>query len=103
MFHGVPFGAKAWTICRDPDTDRPVYEADAIVCGHCGKTKFACDPVTKAPLPASSVYQHCPHCHNLLCAKCHNAMRQNGAVCSTFIDKVDEQERRFAEMRARTG
>lgn len=80
-----------WTICNNIDSDRPAYEADLLVCKHCGKTVFMCHAVTKKPLPASAVAERCNVCSEKICGRCKNDMR-DGAVCRHFIDKIDAME-----------
>lgn len=80
-----------WTICNNWGSDRPAYEADLLVCRHCGKTVFMCDSVTKAPLPASAVAERCGCCDQAICGRCKNAMRAGG-ICTYFRDRIDREE-----------
>src|SRR5215469_8819237 len=96
--HGTPSTALGWTICHNYGSDRPDYEADLLVCRHCGKTIFMCDAITKKPLPASVVAKLCNVCAYGICGKCKNKMRA-GAICRYFLDRIDEEEHR-ARLRA---
>lgn len=83
-----------WTVRNNYGSDCPDYEADLLVCRHCGKTIFMCDSVTKKPLPASVVAERCNVCDAGICGRCKSEMR-NGGVCRTFIDKIDQMERAY--------
>lgn len=98
--HGTPTTALGWTICVEQDRDRPVYEADLLVCRHCGLTIFMCDGETKKPLPASAVAEKCPCCDKRICRRCKLKMN-SGDVCHYFVHIIDQQEeaaRRRAEL-----
>jgi hypothetical protein len=84
-----------WTIRNNYGSDRPDYEADLLVCNHCGKTVFMCDAVTKKPLPASAVAERCNACDRNICGKCKIRLR-SGEICSHFRDRIDAQEQAFA-------
>jgi hypothetical protein len=87
-----------WTICSNNGSDRPAYEADLLVCRHCGKTVFMCHSVTKKPLPASVVAERCSCCDHPICGRCKEKMR-NGAICSYFRDRIDQEEANWAQFR----
>jgi hypothetical protein len=92
--HGTPTDAKGYTACYDWDKDKPAYEADLLVCRHCGYTIFMCDGVTKKPLPASVVAERCPHCKHGICGRCKIKMN-SGGVCEWFIHVIDAMEDKF--------
>jgi hypothetical protein len=85
-----------WTIRKNYGSDRPDYEADLLVCRHCGKTIFMCDSVTKKPLPVSAVSERCNVCFEAICGKCKIKMN-SGEICSYFRDRIDAEEATFAD------
>ena len=85
-----------WTIRKNYGSDRPDYEADLLVCRHCGKTVFMCDSVTKKPLPASAVAERCGVCDSAICGKCKIKLN-SGDICSYFRDRIDIAEQRFQD------
>lgn len=80
-----------WTIRSNYGSDRPDYEADLLVCRHCGQTVFMCDSVTKKPLPASAVAERCGVCDKDICGRCKIKLN-SGMICSYFRDRIDLAE-----------
>lgn len=88
--------AVGWTICTNWGSDRPAYEADLLVCRHCGKTIFMCDSATKKPLPASAVAERCGVCDEQICGRCKIKLN-SGGICEFFRDRIDREEFQWSE------
>lgn len=88
--------SAGWTICTWNDSDTIAYEADLLVCRHCGLTIFMCDSATKRPLPASAVAERCNVCDEKICGLCKFKMN-NGEICTYFRDRIDREEYNYQQ------